>query len=302
MNPISQTSAYYRTIPGVGALRLALGASQRVWPALAVRAASSLFLTPLPLKLFNRGTTWGKQWRRERWPFEGGDMSVYSTDGSGPVALLVHGWGGHAGHMRALADGLAAQGLRAVIVEMPGHGHSAGWQTTLPQFGRALDYVTARLVQQGATVRVLVAHSLGATASAYEAARGLPVERLVLVAPAASPPAYTRMFAQIFGLSEPTRAAMQKRLEARAGALMTQFEPQTSGRRIGVPTLVVHDRDDAVNAFGDGQAFVDAIDGARMLATQGLGHRALLKDMGVVAEVVAFAVPAAVTELERCLV
>ena len=39
----------------LAALRLALGASQRIWPALAVRVASRLFLTPLPLKLFNRG-------------------------------------------------------------------------------------------------------------------------------------------------------------------------------------------------------------------------------------------------------
>ncbi len=282
------TPAYYPAMPGVGAVRLALGASQRIWPALAVRAACRLFLTPLPLKLFNRSSTWGAEWRRETWAFEDTAITLYSTGSPGPVALLVHGWGGHAGHMRALATALAARGLRPVIVEMPGHGRSGGWQTTLPQFGRAIDYVTGRLTQEGAAVRVLVAHSLGATASAYVAGRSAPAERLVLIAPAASPPGYTRMFAHIFGLSEPTRAAMQKRIEAREGALMAHFEAPVSGRRIRLPTLVVHDRDDRVNPISDGQAFVDAIDGARMLATNGLGHRALLKDAAVVAEVVAF--------------
>ena len=132
--------------------------------------------------------------------------------------------------MLALADALATQGLRPVILEMPAHGRSAGAESTLPQFARAIDYVTARLHQQGHSIRALVAHSLGANAAAYVASRGLPVERLVLLAPPASPPEYTRLFAKVFGLSEATRAAMQKRIEAREGILMPQFEPDSRGR------------------------------------------------------------------------
>ncbi len=286
------TSAYYRTIPGVGLLRLALGAIQRLWPALAVRAASALFLTPLPPKWINRGKAWGQGWRRETWPFENTTLTVYALWGApeSAVALLAHGWGGHAGQMRPLAEALAAQGLRPVIVEMPGHGHSAGWQSTMPQFARAIDYVSARLRQQGDTVRVLVAHSLGASAGAYALARALPVERLVLLAPAASPPAYTHLFAQVFGLSERTRAAMQRRIEAREAILMPLFEAGAVGPAIAVPTLVVHDRNDTINCFADGQAYADAVAGSQLLATEGLGHRKLLKDEQVIARVAAFSV------------
>lgn len=286
------TSAYYRTIPGVGLLRLALGAIQRLWPALAVRAASRLFLTPLPPKWLNRGKSWAQGWRRETWSFENTTLTVHARWGApdSAVALLVHGWGGHAGQMRPLAQALAAQGLRPVIIEMPGHGHSAGWQSTMPQFARAIDYVSARLRQQGDTVRVLVAHSLGASAGAYALSRALPVERLVLLAPAASPPAYTHLFAQVFGLSERTRAAMQRRIEAREAILMPQFEAAAVGPGIAVPTLVVHDRNDTINRFADGQAYADAVAGAQLLATEGLGHRKLLRDEQVIARVVAFAV------------
>jgi len=183
----------------------------------------------------------------------------------------------------------AAQGLRPVIVEMPAHGRSPGAQSTLPQFTRAIDYVTARLRQQGHTVRALVAHSLGATAAAYVSSRGLAVERLVLLAPAASPPEYTHLFAQVFGLSETTRAAMQKRIEAREGILMPQFEPHAVAPRIRVPTLVVHDREDTINVFADGMAYAHAIRGAELMPTQGLGHRKLLKDAHVLGKVAIFA-------------
>lgn len=66
------------------------------------------------------------------------------------------------------------------------------------------------------------------------------------------PPEYTRLFAHVFGLSELTRAAMQKRNEAREGILMPQFEPAAVDPHIRVSTLVAHDRHESINRFADG--------------------------------------------------
>ncbi len=175
-----------------------------------------------------------------------------------------------------------------VIVEMPAHGRSAGSVSNLPQFARVIEYVTARLLQEGHTLRAVVAHSLAANAGAYAASRGLPTQRLVLLAPPASPREYTRLFTHVFGLSETTRAAMQRRIEVREGILMPQFEPDAVGPRIRAATLVVHDREDRINHFADGQAYRDAIAGARLFATEGLGHRRLLQDDRVLQEIAAF--------------
>ena len=135
---------------------------------------------------------------------------------------------------------------------------------------------------------MLCAHSLSANAGAYAASRGLAAGRLVLLAPPASPLEYTRLFAHVFGLREATRAAMQRRIEAREGILMPQFEPAAVGPRISLPTLVVHDRQDSINRFADGVAYTEAIAGARLVATEGLGHRNILKDEEVLREVAAF--------------
>jgi pimeloyl-ACP methyl ester carboxylesterase len=282
--------AQLRAIPGAGLLRRVLALLQLAWPALAVRLACGLFLTPLPAKWPRRGGPWPALWRLARWPFEDASVVLYRLPAAadGPVVLLVHGWAGSAAQMRPLAEELAAQGLCPIIVELPAHGRSAGWQSTLPQFARAIDYVGARLAQEGSAVHAMVAHSLGASAAAFAAARGLPVARMVLLAPAASPRAYTRLFAQVFGLSERTRAAMQARIEAREAALMAQFEPWALGARLGMPVLIAHDRDDRVNPFSDGQAYASALPRAELLATEGLGHNRLLKDPQVLARVGAF--------------
>jgi len=288
--PADVTAGYYQGNVGLRVFRAVLGTSQKLWPALGVRAAVRLFCTPLPPKWLQRRRGWDASWRMEPWRFEDCTLTVYAPAAAphAPVALLVHGWGGHAGQMLPLANALAAQGLRPVLVDMPAHGRSAGSTSTLPQFARATEYVVQRLQHEGHTVQVLAAHSLGASAAAYAVARGLPVQQLVLVAPPASPRAYTRYFAQVFGLSEPTRAAMQKRIEAREGVLMQQFEPAAAGPRIGVPTLVVHDRGDRINAFADGEAYARAIAHGHLVATDGLGHRKVLKDEAVLDRVAAF--------------
>lgn len=289
-NTFPAVDTYYHRHAGVGMLRLTLRALQQAWPSLATRAATRLFLTPLPPKWAQRGKPWGAEWAAERWPFEEASITVYRHRPCvmKATAVLVHGWGGHAGQMLPLAALLASRGWNPVLLEMPGHGRSQGWQSNLPQFTRAIDYVSARLVQDGHSLGALVGHSLGGTAAAFVAARSTSFSRLALIAPAASPPAYTRLFAQVFGLKEEVRAAMQKRIEAREGILMPQFEPRAVGSRIAAPTLVVHDRSDPVNRFADGQAFASAVSNAQLFATEGLGHRKILKEPAVLDTIAAF--------------
>lgn len=285
-------SRYYDANPGIRWLRLALAGAQRLWPSMAVRAAYRLFGTPLPLRWLQKRSNWSSEWRIESWSFESASLTLYSPAeaSDAPVALLLHGWGGHAAQMRPLAQALMAQGLRPVIAEMPAHGRSAGTRSNLPQFTRAIEYVAARLAQQGHALQLAAAHSMGANALAHAASRGLQAPRLVLLAPPASPFEFTRAFAHVFGLHENVRSAMQRRIEAQEGIVMAQFEPEAVGPRIGVPTLVVHDQGDAVNRFADGEAFARSIAQARLIATSGLGHRRLLQDEQVLRQVAEFAV------------
>jgi pimeloyl-ACP methyl ester carboxylesterase len=291
-SPQTAGTSYYGNSALVRLARLALAVSQQLWPGLAVGAAQRLFGTPLPPRWLRRPRDWPAHWLIERWPFERADLTLYrdcTVGGEAPAVLLVHGWGGHAGQMLPLASALAARGLQALILEMPAHGRSAGSTSNLPQFARAVEYVAARLQASGLTLHAVVAHSLGANAAAHALSRGLAVQNLVMLAPPASPHAYTQLFARMFGLSEPTRRAMQQRIEAREGILMPQFEPQAVGPRITQHVLVVHDRGDRINRFADGEAYGRAIAGATLHATEGLGHMKILKDPAVLARVVDFA-------------
>jgi TAP-like protein len=135
----------------------------------------------------------------------------------------------------------------------------------------------------------LVAHSLGATAAAYAMRGGLRVERAAFVAPMADPLPYTRTFAGRLGFGERVRTRLVSRIERRVGMPLSAFDvPAMAGQVPTPPLLLVHDRHDTETAWADSAAIARSWPGARLVSTSGLGHRRILRDPAVVAEVTGF--------------
>jgi pimeloyl-ACP methyl ester carboxylesterase len=112
--------------------------------------------------------------------------------------------------------------------------------------------------------------------------------RAVLVAPPVSIERYAGYFARKLGLRESIRRAMQENLEARLGRRLKEFELPGSVASAIAPALVIHDYDDREVPFSSGVALGRAWRGARMVRTRGLGHRAILRDPGVVQDALDF--------------
>jgi pimeloyl-ACP methyl ester carboxylesterase len=130
---------------------------------------------------------------------------------------------------------------------------------------------------------------MGAAAAAAALANGMRTERLAMLAPMASATSYARRFAAMLGCGPRILRRLASRVERRIGAPLHHFEVPDLGRTAEMPpTLVVHDADDRSIPATDGAAIASAWPGARMSRTSGLGHRRLLRDPDVVAEVVEF--------------
>jgi pimeloyl-ACP methyl ester carboxylesterase len=209
--------------------------------------------------------------------------------GDGPPIYLVHGWGGHAGQLTAFVAPLASRGCRVVAFDMPSHGRSAPGafgprSSSIPEFAAA---ISAAVAAHG-PAHAVITHSMGGNATAVAICDGLPVQRVALLAPMASPAEHLRQLAAVLGFGERTHRRLQARIERRIGAPMRHFDVPELGRAIAMPpTLVVHDRD-ASTPVTDGEAIAAAWSGSRLHLTSGLGHRRILRDPAVVAEVVNF--------------
>jgi pimeloyl-ACP methyl ester carboxylesterase len=219
-----------------------------------------------------------------------GRAVLSETWGAGPAVYLVHGWAGRRGDLAAFVAPLVARGHRVVAFDAPSHGESApgafgARSSSLPEFVGALRAVVAF----HGPAHAVVAHSMGAAAAAAALTDGMRAGRLAMLAPMASTASYARRFAAMLGCGPRIHRRLVRRVERRIGAPLHHFEVPDLGRAVRMPpTLIVHDADDRSIPVADGSAVAAAWAGARMRRTSGLGHRRLLRDPDVVAEVVDF--------------
>jgi pimeloyl-ACP methyl ester carboxylesterase len=204
--------------------------------------------------------------------------------GEGPSVLLVHGWGGRGSQLASLARPLLESGLSVALFDGPAHGASGGRTTNLLRMAEAIGAVARHV---GA--RAAVGHSFGGAALAIALSRGhLVLDAAATIGSPASPFGFFGSFASAFGLPPESGDRVRRELEVRVGLPMAALEAGVLLPGVAVPALVVHDAGDREVPFTDGETIARAWPGARLLRTEGLGHRRILRDPGVAGAVVAF--------------
>jgi pimeloyl-ACP methyl ester carboxylesterase len=269
-------------------MRGVLSGLSRVSPGTAASIAAVLFRRPprhsrsdLSPSPFNSG-------QRVDLVLHGRRLALWRW-GAGPTVLLVHGWGSRGARLGSFVGPLTEAGFSVIAFDAPGHGASAGWLSSLPQFIAAIQAIGERF----GPLDGVVAHSMGGAATTLAMARGLDVKRVVFLAPAADPAGYSERFASMFGLTDEVVSRMKRGLERRFGIAWKDFDVLAAAATLSAPLLVIHDSDDRDVPLTDGTSIAAAWPGARLVTTNGLGHRRIVHDPAVVERAVAFLTEAA---------
>jgi pimeloyl-ACP methyl ester carboxylesterase len=117
---------------------------------------------------------------------------------------------------------------------------------------------------------------------------GLVADRVVLLAPPADVRIFSDIFAETLAVPRRVQETMHRNLENRLRMTWDDLDIPTLARQLDPAALVIHDRGDVDVPFADGERIVQAWRGARLVATTGLGHRAILRDAEVVRRTVEF--------------
>lgn len=272
----------------VTAVRGAFGLADRLAPSVGARYATRRWLTvPAVPAAVAAAPVDGDPFevRVDGWTVRG------TSVGTGPVVYLVHGWGGVGRQLSSFVDPLRRAGHRVVVFDGPSHGGSdpgacGPRRTHGVEFAAALGAVAERF----GPAHAIVAHSMGALPSLMVHRDGLPVGRFVLLAPMRDLASYLDRFGAVSGMGPRTRALMDARIARLTGHPVADLDVRRlAAGAAPVPLLVVHDRRDRETHHGHSVELVETWPGpATMLSTEGLGHRRLLADPGVVQDVVAF--------------
>jgi pimeloyl-ACP methyl ester carboxylesterase len=251
-------------------------------PSLAAILAERMFFTP-PKPRRSRGLEALRAAEPVALTVDGRPVAAWRW-GRGPAVALLHGWGGRAAQLVPFVEPLQARGLAVVALDAPGHGESGRGRSSAPQFARAL----RAAADAAGGLHGVVAHSLGAAATALALRDGLRAERVVLLAAAAEPPLWVERFAERLGLPREVVGEMRRRSERRIGIAWRELSVPTLARDFAAPLLLVHDRDDRDVTIEDARAIVAAWPRATLLETSGLGHSGVLRDRAVIERATAF--------------
>lgn len=279
----------------LGALRAGFMLGGRLVPKHTADRAARLFATPFASSRSRAlAAPQDAAMRRGELRIGGETIATYvwGDPAAQPYALLAHGWSSFGLRFLPWVDALRAQGYAVVAFDQPGHGRSSGRLCTLPEFTATLRAVGLRYGEAA----LAVGHSLGGAALALAQGEDWHARRVVLVAPAADMAEAASRYFRLVRLGEHLRQAFYDWLLRRTGISVEQLEVHRRLPVLGQPALIVHDLDDADVPWSEGERYARYWPGARLLTTQGLGHRRVLDAPAVIAAALAFARGEAVGE------
>ncbi len=203
--------------------------------------------------------------------------------GEGPAVLLVHGWQDDNSLWSPLIQSLADIGVASVTFDLPGHGFSEGDQCTPVDAAAAIEVVAREL----GPIDAIVTHSFGGPAAGVALMNGLNVRRAVLIAaPRGRNKGWFRM-AEGRGIPVEVVYRARELYAADVGQERATFDLAAVAHP--VETLVVHSMDDdAVEWDDNGKAIAETWPNAELVLCDGLGHRMVAQDRGIIERIVSF--------------
>ncbi len=208
----------------------------------------------------------------------GGQALACWSWGSGPAVLLMHGWGSRAGRFRHFVPALLERRLRVLAFDGPAHGRTGGTSASLPEFASALAAVTAAR----GPISGFIGHSLGGAAALFAMHRLVPPVPTVMISSPSDPAVFWHRFIRHLAIPPVVQARLQHNLERRLGVTWDELNLVSTAATLPTPLLVIHDEGDADVPVANGRDIAAAAPLGTFVLTQGLGHRAIMRDPEVI--------------------
>jgi len=213
-----------------------------------------------------------------------GHFTVHVFGLGNKVALVSHGWGETSSSFEKLISSLLDQGFKVVAIDHVGHGQSQGTQSHLLSFIESLELTIAHFEKQGDSVDTLIGHSMGGMAILNLPETTLQNAKIILI----SVPVqfFTIMFETVerFGISRKLVKGLLETITPKYGKTWLELQSENQLFKLHDQILFIHDENDRLAPIGDTVEYVSKAP-ATLIKTQGLGHKRILSDTGVIEQI-----------------
>ncbi len=263
---------------------LAFQLTSTVAPELSARLACELFLRPRRLPLNKRESAMMKASQTETLQ-SGRKVYFWGDNQNQPLIGLIHGWESRGTAFHRWIPLFLESGFRVMGWDGPAHGFSPGRRTSAPDFAKAF---VEDLNELNLPLYGVVGHSLGGVVvGLLNRHITLPPKSVIIAAPSRLEGVFDRYYNHI-RLSTPARRRFENILQSKTGLNMEEASLIRSNISTESQVLVIHDIHDREVPFSDFQELQNHWKSARFVATHGLGHRRILRDISIGHEIVDF--------------
>jgi pimeloyl-ACP methyl ester carboxylesterase len=203
--------------------------------------------------------------------------------GTGPVIILVHGWGGRALQLDAFVASLVSRGFKVVAFDQKGHGESSSSFSSYPEFVRSTELVAAHYAN---SLYGVIAHSIGANSMFKVSELFNRKLKLAVVAPVENFLGVLEILRMKMGVYEKLFAQIIRQIETENNLYLSELTVFDYERINKHDVLLVHDKFDKVNNINASYEIHQNLKDSTLMQTEKLGHSRILRNQEVVDRVV----------------
>ena len=184
--------------------------------------------------------------------------------------LLLHGWQSHTYHWKTYIQHFPLTEYTIYAFDAPGHGLSSGNFLSVPLYSEIIEHV----VNQLGELYAIIGHSLGSFTAIYTFYRlkGLPVDKMVALAPPAEAMEFFSFYQQALKLSDKSLRATINHFESKFHKSPEFFSAPSFVSAVNVPGLIIHDEYDEETPIENSKRISQAWKQSTLLITKGFGH------------------------------
>ena len=252
----------------------------------ATSFAQNLFITPLKFKTPKRELEMleNSNQTKVHLPNLNKDIIAYHYGSSSKKALLIHGWNGRGTQLVTIANMLLEQGYATISFDAPGHGKSPKSKTNMTEFIATC----FALEKKYGPFDLVIGHSLGGMTTMNALNQGLKANKAVLLGSGDVVEDIIDDFVKQLELKQVVADTMKKRFEAQFKQTMASYCVHEAAKNVNIPVLVIHDEDDKDVPVKAAKNIYENLKQGQLMITKKLGHRKILGDKKVIANIRAF--------------
>ena len=199
------------------------------------------------------------------------------------VILLLHGWESNSARWQFLLPDLIRNDFKVVAIDAPAHGDSGYRLFSIFTYADAIEATVNRFKPNH-----IIGHSIGGSTLCYYLTHyKVPsFDKVILMGVPSRLSSLTEIYHQILGLSSLTARNMERYFEEKYQAKLDYYSNSEFCKKIRIPTLIIHDKDDDIAKVEDGIQYDKSLPDSKLVITEKLGHR--LQDPFVFSNIVKF--------------